>query len=253
MTKTNLANIFIHGSFANSQSWKKILKELDQKSSNYVVDLPGHGGTADPDDFESPTLKPEIDAIKKLIENKMPDKDLHLIGHSYGGVVALGITMQKILPVKKLTLFEPVDVSVLPIFNEVVATNEISKFMTEHKKIANIDDAAACARVIDFWGGHGSFEQIPVHIQKQMILMTKNNMRHWENCRNNGMEKEEYNNLNIPVTLVHGSRSNSVAKAICTSLHRNLPNSNIHIINGASHFMITSHPEQCAKIIIDET
>ena len=174
MTSTQNANIFIHGSFANSQSWKKILKKIGQKNFNYLVELPGHGGTNDPDDFDNPSLEPEIATIKEKLNNTdAQEKDLHLIGHSYGGVVALGAAMQHALPVKRLTLFEPVDVSVLSVFGEVDAANEITQFMTDHKDAADSDEVTACERVIDFWGGKGSYKKIPSHIQQQMVSMTK--------------------------------------------------------------------------------
>lgn len=250
MTTDQLTNIFIHGSFANSLSWKKILGEMGQTGQNFAVDLPGHGGCKDPDDFDSPSLEPEITAIKEMLQSTGESGNgVHLIGHSYGGVVSLGAAMQHEIPVKRLTLFEPVDIAVLSVFSEIEAANEIAQFMAEHKEAADSDDAYACERVIDFWGGKGSFKQIPSHIQQQMIPMTKNNMRHWEICKSNGKSRDEYKTLNIPVTLVHGSRSNYVAKSICSSLHRNLPNSKLHIIEGASHFMITSHPKECADSI----
>lgn len=250
MTKNQLSNVFIHGSFANARSWKKIIGKLDQNTSNIAINLPGHGGAPDPQDFLHPSLEPEIMAIRsKLNETGVLENGLHLIGHSYGGVVALGITMSNALPVKKLTLFEPVDVSVLSVFGEIAAASDVRQFMQEYQAAIKIGEFNACARVIDFWGGEGSFDQIPEHIQKQMNEMTKNNLRHWEICKNNGKLPGEYQNLQIPVTLVHGSKSNSTAINICTSLNNNFPNSKIQVIDSASHFMITSHSNECAKII----
>lgn len=248
--KDQLTNVFIHGSYANAMSWKKIIQMLDPDEINIAVNLPGHGGRPDPDDFDNPTLNPEIQSIKDaLIKANASENDLHLIGHSYGGVVALGIALSNILPAKKLTLFEPVDVSVLPIFGEVEAASVVIKLVAGQKAAIERSNFEACERVIDFWGGEGSFRAFPKIIQDQMLPLVKNNMRHWVICFNNGKKPAEYNALNIPVTFIHGTRSNSVAKTICTSLNENLPNSNIQVIENASHFMINSHPEECVKIL----
>ncbi|MBT6032796.1 MAG: alpha/beta hydrolase, partial [Kordiimonadaceae bacterium] len=41
------------------------------------------------------------------------DTGIHLVGHSYGGVVALAAALKDEFNIKKLTLFEPVAASVL--------------------------------------------------------------------------------------------------------------------------------------------
>ncbi len=250
MTNKPLPNVFVHGSFANSQSWKKIRKLLGEQVISYAVDLPGHGKCPKPDDYDDPHISTEFASIRAQLDGKLKWEDgIHLIGHSYGGVVALGAAMTGALPVKRLTLFEPVDVSVLPIFGETDAVQQIEKFVDGYLTAYGNGADNVFSMVIDFWGGSGSYERLPPHIVEQMIPMTRDNIRHWHMCKENGKAIEEYQTLNIPITLVHGSESNDVARAICSSLHRNLPNSALHIINGASHFMITSHAEESAEIL----
>lgn len=248
--KKPLPCLFVHGSFANANSWRKIIEYLPAHYNCYTVDLPGHGGTADPDDFNNPTLKPEFDTISAKLDT-IPNatQGIHLIGHSYGGVVALAAAMEKIAPVKKLTLFEPVDAGVLKVFSETQAMKIINDFQEEYRQAIVESDALACAKVIDFWGGAGSFAKIPDHIQTSMATMTKNNARHWDLCVSNVREIKKYQNLNIPVTLVNGQLSHMVAKKISGALNDHLPDSNLNVIDNASHFMITSHPEECANLI----
>ncbi|MBT5074880.1 MAG: alpha/beta hydrolase [Kordiimonadaceae bacterium] len=252
--KTNVENtlplLFVHGSFANANSWRKIIDCLPDHFDCHSVNLPGHGGMADSDDFDSPTFKPEFDILKSALEN-IPNTEhgIHLIGHSYGGVVALAAAMDNALPIKKLTLFEPVDVAVLNVFSQTNTLNIIRGFRDEYNQALAISDALACSKVIDFWGGAGSFDAVPAHIQTAMTTMTKNNIRHWVLCTENGREIEHYKNLDIPVTFINGSRSHDVAKKISSTLNNNLPNSNLYLIDNASHFMITSHAEDCAKIL----
>lgn len=185
-----------------------------------------------------------------MLDGKIDPKiGVHLVGHSFGGVVALAATMAKIVPVKKLTLFETVDVSVLEVFGMDAAMNKVNEFVVQFKEAYNNDEDYACARVIDFWGGQGSFEAIPQYIQQQMITMTQNNIRHWELIKNNAKPQAAYQSLNIPVNLVYGSKSNMVAKTISKTLHQHFPNSSLFEINGASHFMITTHTDECVEII----
>lgn len=240
--------IFIHGSFANANSWRKISEIMSEDSVAYTINLPGHGGNEDPHDFGHPLFETEFDCIKSQIS--IADEPVHLVGHSYGGVAALAATLSSAFNVKRLTLFEPVAVGLLPAFGENQAVQEIKDFTEEYFHAAKDGEKNACARVIDFWGGEGSFDAIPPHVQDAMATMTKNNLRHWDLCRLLGQyDKSEYANIDIPVSVAHGSNSNFVAKTISNVLKDNIPNCKQYEIEGASHFMITSHPKECAEII----
>ena len=250
--ETNLPIIFIHGSFANSNSWRKISDLIDDFYQYGTINLPGHGGLPDPDDFQKPSFQPEFKKIKEILKQSPNMQDgVHLVGHSFGAVVALACSLNSSLPIKKLTLFEPVDVSVLTTFSKLEALKTVTDFIDSYKHAHNNNEKHACARVIDLWGGTGSFDAIPSHIQAAMADMTQNNLRHWELCKNNPRTIKQYEELNIPVVLVHGSKSNPVAINIAKSLNDHLPNSSIHEIADASHFMITSHPKECAKILLN--
>ncbi len=248
--KSTTPLVFIHGSFASANSWRKIIERVGDEYECIAFDLPGHGRMDDPDDFAHPSLMPEFESIINATENKIgPQGGIHLVGHSYGGVVALAAAMQGVVPIRKLTLFEPVDAAVLPLFGEQKAMDTVLEFVDSYSSAAKKGENFACGRVIDFWGGDGSFDAIPKYIQEAMATMTKNNLRHWDLCKNENRNISDFEALNIPVTLVNGALSNNVAKTITSSLNRHLPNSKLETINGASHFMVTSHPDECAKII----
>ncbi len=249
--KKNLVPLaFIHGSFANGKSWNKIIDKLKFDYQCIAINLPGHGGLYDPTDFACPTFEPEFEKIEKAVfEIPHTSNRVHLVGHSFGGVVALAAALNNKLPIKKLTLFEPVAVNLLQLFSETKALKTVLDFIDLYETEYKMGQKNVCARVIDFWGGKGSFDLIPDHIKKVMVNLTANNQRHWKLCMKSVGGICDYKNLNIPVTLIHGSNSNHVAKSIVRSLNTHLPKSSIKIIDDASHFMITSHPQECVDII----
>lgn len=242
--------IFIHGSFANANSWRRIISRYENDDKSVAINLPGHGGMDDPDDFDQPTFKPEFDAILNQIEGKIDmSHGIHLVGHSYGGVVALAALFQNILPIKKLTLFEPVSVSVLKTFSEFDAMKIVDDFVDEYHQANDASEEFACRHVIDFWGGSGSFNFIPQHIQNEMINMTENNLRHWDLCKMELASVQEFHKIDIPVNIINGEKSNDVAKLIARTLNGAFENSSLSEVKDASHFMVTSHAADCADII----
>ncbi|MDG1995640.1 MAG: alpha/beta hydrolase [Emcibacteraceae bacterium] len=246
LNNNHLPIIFIHGSFANAKSWRKIIELNNFQNNSQQINLPGHGGLDDPSDFNNPTFETEFNAIKAQTE--YANNPVHLVGHSYGGVVSLAAALTKSFNVAKLTLFEPVAVSTMKTFKDINAVKIVKQFIEEYRFAAKDGEKNACSRVIDFWGGEGSFEMIPPHIQDAMASMTKNNLRHWDLC-DKQFPAELYKNLDIPVDIIYGSKSNEVAKSIAKNLFENLPDARLHQIEGASHFMITSHPKECLNIL----
>lgn len=243
----DLPIIFIHGSFANSKSWRKITEHLGKTQNTISINLPGHGGIKDPEDFLDPKFETEFDAIRS--QSQIGDQHVHLVGHSYGAVVALAATLLGNFNIKKLTLFEPVAIGILQTFKKKQSINTVQQFVDDYFNASAIGEKNVCSRVINFWGGDGSFDRIPEHIQKTMISMTDNNLRHWKLCQKTNFESKLFRDINIPVTIIHGSNSNNVAKDIAQTLHSNISNSQIYTIQGASHFMVTTHPEASANII----
>ncbi|QID19172.1 alpha/beta hydrolase [Nitrogeniibacter mangrovi] len=82
-----------------------------------------------------------------------------------------------------------------------------------------------------------------------MARLTRDNLRHWALCASIATHLDDLRALHCPTDLVCGTRSNDVAHAIVRHLHGALPDSTCHEIDGASHFMVTTHPEACLEIL----
>ncbi len=79
---------------------------LAKKHRCLLVKLPGHGGTPSPTDFEFPTLAPEFEVLDTVLRKRC-NEPAHLVGHSYGGGVAMAYALQNESSFRALTLFEP--------------------------------------------------------------------------------------------------------------------------------------------------
>jgi len=243
--------VFIHGSFATTSTWKKIVQQLARTHHCISIKLPGHCGMPDPDDFSAPNIDTELKIIESVIAEliQQPGQPIHLIGHSFGGVVALALALKGSIKIQELTLFEPVSTWVFESVNDQEMTAQVNAFIQDYRQGINNNDLYVCGKVIDFWGGEGAFEPLPDFIKDGMVPLTANNNRHWALCENTYHQRTSLNLLTIPTKLVCGSASNPVAQAIVHHLRNELPNSKQYTIPGASHFLVTSHAIECLDII----
>jgi pimeloyl-ACP methyl ester carboxylesterase len=79
--------ILIHGFGLNRKSWYDIAPVLAEKSMIYMVDLIGSGDSPAPE-FWPYTIDAQVETIFDFIRDKNLS-DIVLVGHSYGGGVAL--------------------------------------------------------------------------------------------------------------------------------------------------------------------
>lgn len=242
--------VFVHGSYATTSTWKKLIEPLSKRHLCIAIKLPGHGGTPDPQDFAAPSVETELSLIEGIVR-ELTDEPIHLVGHSYGGVVALAQALKGSLPIRELTLFEPVATWVLSLMQDSYMQNLVSEFLQRYRPAAQANDPLACGQVIDFWSGEPVFAKLPQGVRDMMAPLTRNNLRHWDICQQVQHTQADLQALDIPTRLVCGTESNMVAHAIADHLASLLPQNNRYDIEDASHGMVTSHAEDCLFVLQD--
>ena len=100
--------LFIHGSPGSWEGWSEYLHDdvLRDKYFMVAVDGPGYGGSDD--GISGATLNDQANAIASAIQNSFPSKKKWLVvGHSYGGPVALRLAVDYPEIVSSILLLAP--------------------------------------------------------------------------------------------------------------------------------------------------
>ena len=80
--------VLLHGIGSNSRSWRRQLQGLSGKFTVIAWDAPGYGRSSDPPDKPiKPSIRFYVDCLRSLVDS-LELKDISLLGHSAGGVVA---------------------------------------------------------------------------------------------------------------------------------------------------------------------
>lgn len=104
--------VLVHGDFGNGlDAWAKFAEQVDDRFRIIVLDRPGFGNEVETEGryFIAGDARHALNDIRVAgVES------FHLVGHSYGGVVAIEIARQKPEAIRSLHLIEPPLLQFLP-------------------------------------------------------------------------------------------------------------------------------------------
>lgn len=241
--------VFVHGSFASSSAWRRLLANLDASSCSAItLDLPGWGESGPSPGGCCSLVEYEAAAVA-AVAGQASVGPIHLVGHSHGGAVALATALAGKLTLASLTLFEPLPVCVLSDMGDADAYANLSRFVSDYQHAFDAGDPWAVRGVIDLWGGSGAFDAMSPAARGAIADGTEQNIRQWQGNFAFHPTLDALRSLAVPTVLVQSERANPIAKLIIRRLRELIQGSEVAEVSGANHFLIHTHPSDCASIV----
>lgn len=234
--------VLLHCSAGSGAQWDCLRAALAPRFRSETPDLIGYGASAP---WRGPgplTLSAEAARIATLIESL--GERVHLIGHSYGGAVALRLALDRPERLRSLTLVEPVAFHLLrggepgdrALFGEVLRLADAVACAVA----AEVPEAGMC-RFVDFWHGEGAWERLAPHTQAALAgCAGKIALDFWATTTETA-RRDDYRRLAVPTLILRGSRSPAVTRRIAGILAATLPNATVSTIEGAGHMLPLTH------------
>lgn len=232
----------LHSSAGSSVQWKRLGADLERRYHVLAPDLHGHGGTS-PWSFARPMRLADEVALLMPLLSELPEP-IHLIGHSYGGAVALKLALSMPERIQSLTLFEPVLFAFLRRLGPHAAYAEVSQ--VAEACVSSVQDgrpAEAARAFVDYWNGAGSWARLP---DRQRVILERSMpavARHWEAVFGEPMSLDECARLHVPTLLLAGDRGPSPVRRVVELLAGVLPSTIHGVIAGAGHMAPVTHAD----------
>ena len=91
--------------------------------------------------------------------------------------------------------------------------------------------------------------RLPEAVQDYCRLTAPTNVLDWHTAFGFQLTVEAVSRLEIPVLVVRGAMANEAMVVISDTFSEALPNSETEIVEGASHFLISTHASECARLL----
>jgi len=241
--------IALHSSASSSVQWKAFHQGMGSRFHVLTPDLCGYG---DSDGWRGDgpiSLAREADRIAAIMDRLV--EPVHLVGHSYGGAVALRLAMDKPHRVRSLTLIEPVAFQVLRqgedpdriLFSEI---SGIAGAVSDAVTSGNFHKGMA--RFVDYWNGPGTWRRLDTDRQHALMRLTpKLALDFWAACTDPARH-EDYRHLHTPTLILRGDLSPPPVRRIAELLAAQLPTARLETIDGAGHMLPLTHPAPVMRL-----
>ncbi len=239
--------VFVPGSFSSTAAWRPISDQLKDRFRVVATSMPGCGGTEEVRTSENTSADLAAELAEAVVDRT--GAAVHLVGHSYGGVVATAVALRKRVPLASLTLVEVNMCDPLRQSGELALYNAAKNMSDNYAQAYRDGEPEAARRVIDFWTGEGTFASLPPKMREYAVQTTPANILDWPAMFAFRHPLSDYARIDIPVLLIHGDRSHPSLHKIADLLLATLPVARREKISGASHLLIGTHPQEIAGLI----
>jgi pimeloyl-ACP methyl ester carboxylesterase len=174
-----------------------------------------------------------------------------LIGHSYGGGIALIAALVHRARLHAMALYEPTLFALVE--QESSSPNDVDgirNVVAESVAALERGDAAQAARYfIDFWMGERSFDQMPERVQAATAESVKS-IQGWKDALfDEPTPLDAFAELDVPVLLMLGKRSPLSSRAVTERLARVLPKAEVVELDALGHMGPVTHSDAVNPLI----
>ena len=242
--------VLLHCSAASARQWNGFT-DLLAGFRLVPLDLWGHG-SRNPWHGEEPLrLRNEAVAVQQAVPGTAP---VHLIGHSYGGAVALRFALSHPERLRSLTLIEPSSFHVLKdteasdahLLDEIRAVGD-----DVGRHLLRGDYAGGMEIFIDYWGGPGSWRNLPEGKREPIMRLALHVAHHFSALFEEETSLADYASIDVPTLIICGTDSPAPSRLITRLLTKTLPRARHRTIAYAGHMSPLTHQAQVAALALE--
>jgi len=238
--------VLLHCALAHSKIWSRLAGGLSDTATMIAPDMPGHG-RSDAWDGRSDIF----DQVTAIGTDCLADGG-HLIGHSFGAVVALRVASMVPDKVKSLTLIEPVFFAAARHSAPAVLESYLKQDAAFSTALCQEDWFGGAQAFTHIWGDGRSWDTLSKQ-DRQTFARLMPFIRDTEPALMQDtaglLAQGVLESITCPTCLIRGDVTNPVIEAIHSTLSNRIPQAKDHVIAGAGHMVPVSHPDAVAALI----
>jgi pimeloyl-ACP methyl ester carboxylesterase len=235
--------VLLHSSASSSRQWSALVELLGPRFDVRTVDFYGHGTQPAWRGERALTLADEVALVEPILREAGP---VHLVGHSYGGAVALKVAEAHPHQVRSLAVYEPVLFAWL--FKEAPhdeAAREVREMSDAvGRYVAAGQDHAAAAVFVDYWSGVGEWEHLHPARQNAIAARMRAVFPHFAAAYREPFASTRSGALQMPILYLTGENTADSTSRISVLARLALPFAEHDTLPGMGHMGPITHASE---------
>ncbi|HET9024311.1 MAG TPA: alpha/beta hydrolase [Burkholderiaceae bacterium] len=234
--------VLLHSSASSSRQWGALAERLAPRFDVRTLDFHGHGAR-DPWAGNRPlTLVDDAALVAPILGEAGP---VHLVGHSYGGAVALKVAAMWPGRIASVAVYEPVLFRWLFAAEpDAVAAREPWAVAAAMRSALNRGEAQCAAeRFLDYWGGTGTWVSMSQDRQASQAARMRSVLAHFDALARDVPSGARLRGLRMPMLFLSGAATVASTARIAALLRSALPAARHLTLPGAGHLGPITHPD----------
>jgi len=241
--------LLVHAATNHGGQWDQVRGAMDGSYRYLLPDLFNSGKTAAWPLARELNFDDEADIVLGVLDTV--GDAVHLVGHSYGGAVALRAAVRGGSSIRSLCLIEP---GGCPLLAEAGRHSEYDEYVAVMEVfLAAVDSGDWSGAWRDFLnyyrGSPDAWDGLDQDTQAKILAKTQSQRQVYGAQMSNPTTLAELRALKVETMIITGSATTAPEGGVCRVLEEYLPNATLHTIPGAGHPMPTSHPDDVAAAL----
>jgi pimeloyl-ACP methyl ester carboxylesterase len=234
---------------SSAAAWRAVAEILSSRFQCLAVNLSGYAKT-EPFRSDRPmTLDDEAGAVLALMATHKVG--IHLVGHSYGGAIAIRLAQHHAQCFSSLTLIEPAAYPMLRQAGELDLAEDVLQINRAFvARVHDGDNDAAFQTYFDFYNrGPRKWIDLSDSVKQRLLSVAHPVAAALRAVHASDSKLDYLTQLQIPTLLVAGAETDNVHAKLTKIIAQTIPNSRLEIIPNAGHMCSLTHPIELAKLI----
>ena len=240
--------VLLHSAGNTGAQWDALADHLDGEFSLFAPDLYDCGRTAK---WTHPRAMSYDDHAALLAVWMLDHAPVHLVGHSFGGGVALRLAALHPDWLRSLTLIEPGAYQLLRDSGNELPWLEFLRVLQAFRSAVADGDLDRAWEV--FFDSHCShlprWPDLPEPLRRAIRRRTPEQLRVYEAQESNPVRLEDIRRLTCPTLVIRGQDSDEAERTLCALIASLAPQGCLADVPGARHMLALTHAGDVARLL----
>lgn len=224
--------LLLHSGGFSSRQWRRLTQSLAPSHRVLAPDLLGYGGSSPIAEGEPFEYGEDVDALEAIAAGEGP---LHVVGHSYGGLLALQLALRKPAAVRSLALYEPVAFGALDCPGDE-GLRDASGLLSP-----SFEGEPWLARFVEWWNGPGAWSALAPEARAGFLAVGWKVFREVNSLLVDRTSSATYGTIAAPTLLLGGGKTPAAERRVVENLAAAMQHAKLEVFPEMGHMGPITH------------